>query len=153
MDCFQVLAPFKKPINHQQFHYSLTGSSAQGKRSPVDVQPGCHQAPAPPASATCTQVRHWRTSDFPCISASLLIPSTGRSKREIPPGAENLVPTHLWRQLGRSPSLSTSTSEAGLGKHAWQLAPTGILRGPGDEGLFMVNGWEPSPGSHHGANS
>lgn len=92
-------------------------------------------------------------SDFPRIGVSLLIPSAGRRSGEIPLGAENMVPTHLWRQLGRSPSLSMKTSDTALGEHAWQLSPMEILGGPGGEGLFVAHGWEPASHCRHWENS
>lgn len=124
--CFPGLlpgpSPIQKPVNHQEFYYSPTGSSAWGKPSP-----GSHQHLG----------LHWWPSNFPSTGASQLLPSTGRGISESPLGLENLFPTHLWWQPGHSSSLSMNSSVAGLGEHVWQLAPRGILGEHGDEGLFV----------------
>lgn len=55
----------------------------------------------------------------------------------IPPRVEKSVSHTLVEAAWPFP---VTRHERRLGEHTWQLAPTGILRGPGAEGLFVVRG-------------
>lgn len=62
----------------------------------------------------------------------------------IPPGVEKSVSHTLVEAAWPFP---ITRHERRLGEHTWQLAPMGILKGPGAEGLFVVCGaftWLPS---------